>query len=149
MGPGSLTIVVAISLANIPQIARIVYSATLEIRDRGYVRAAIARGEGIIYVLTREILPSISPTVAADVGPRITVAILLVAGLNFLGVGLQPPLADWGVMISENRPGMQLQPWAIAIPAILIAVLTIAVNLVADSVARASGRSIDESLRHR
>ena len=63
--------------------------------------------------------------------------------MNFLGLGLQPPRADWALMISENRGGFSLQPWTVAAPALLIAFLTISVNLVADAVARSLGTSLD------
>ena len=66
---------------------------------------------------------------------------LLVASVNFLGLGLQPPRSDWGLMVSENRDILTLNPWAVFAPAALIALLTIAVNLVGDSVSRSMGRS--------
>ena len=76
-------------------------------------------------------------------GIRLTGSILILASVNFLGLGLQPPRADWALMISENRGGITLQPWAVAAPALLIAFLTVAVNLVADAIARSLGTSID------
>jgi peptide/nickel transport system permease protein len=94
-------------------------------------------------VLRREILPNVLGTVLADAGIRLTASILILASVNFLGLGLQPPRADWALMISENRGGFSLQPWAVAAPALLIAFLTVSVNLVADAVARSLGTSID------
>ena len=76
-------------------------------------------------------------------------SILLVAGLNFLGLGLRPPAADWAVMISENRSGLSLNIWAVVAPAVLIGVLTVATNVVADAVARTRGVSVDETMMHR
>ena len=110
---------------------------------RGFVEAAVARGESVRYVLTREILPNITGTVAADAGPRVTVSIFLIAGLNFLGLGVQPPAADWALMITENRQAISIQPWAVAAPVILIAVTTLAINLVGDALARSQGRTLD------
>ena len=82
---------------------------------RGYVEAAVARGERTFAILRREILPNIVAPIAADVGLRFTYSIILVASVNFLGLGLQPPAADWALMISENRDGSTLNPWAILV----------------------------------
>lgn len=140
-GANPIALVVGIVLVHIPGVARIVRAATLEVSTRGYVEAAVARGERTSYILTREILPNIWPPIAADAGPRFTVSILLVAAINFLGLGLRPPTADWALMISENSTGLTIQPLAIAIPAAMIATLTVSVNLVADSFARSRGVS--------
>ena len=112
---------------------------------RGYVEAAVARGEQISFILRREILPNIALPILADAGVRLTGSILLVASVNFLGLGLQPPSADWALMISENRGGLTIQPWAAVVPIVLIAGLTIAVNLVADAFARGLGRSVERA----
>lgn len=136
-------LVVGVATVHVPSIARIVRSATQEVSVRGYVEAAVARGEPTAAVLRREILPNILGTVLADAGVRLTGSIVILAAVNFLGLGLQPPAADWALMISENRDGITLQPWAVAAPAILIAFLTIAVNLTADAVARSLGSSTD------
>ena len=77
----------------------------------------------------------------ADVGLRFTYAIILVASVNFLGLGLQPPAADWALIISENRNGLTLNPYVILVPAALISLLTISVNLVGDAIARSLGIS--------
>ena len=79
-------------------------------------------------------------------GLRFTFSIILVASVNFFGLGLQPPDADWALMISENRDGLTLNPWVILVPAALIALLTISVNLVGDAVARTLGRSSAEGV---
>jgi peptide/nickel transport system permease protein len=142
-------LVAGIAIIHVPQIARVIRAATLDVSVRAYVEAAIARGERMTAVIFREILPNITGTVAADLGPRLTVSILLVAGVNFLGLGLRPPAADWALMISENRPGLTIQPWAVAAPAALVATLTIAVNVVADGVARSLGTSVEKKLVRR
>jgi peptide/nickel transport system permease protein len=95
-------------------------------------------------ILGREILPNIWTPVLADVGIRLTGAVILFSSLAYLGFGPSPPAADWGLMISENRLGITLQPWVIIVPALAIALLAIGVNLLADAVARSSGRSIQE-----
>ena len=149
LGTTPTILIVGVATIHVPGIARIVRAATLEVSVRGYVEAAVARGESMRAILLRQILPNISSTVIADGGPRLTISILLVAGLNYLGIGLQPPAADWALMISENRPGLTIQPWSVAIPALLIALLTIGVNVLADAVARSRGVTIDEELIRR
>ena len=142
-GRSQLVLVVGVAITHIPGIARIVRAATLEASVRSYVEAAVARGEPTRSILAREILPNILGTILADVGVRLTGSILLIASVNFLGLGLQPPAADWALMISENRGGVRFQPWVIVVPALLIALLTVAANLVADGVARSLGTSIE------
>lgn len=143
-GPGSVALIVGAALVNLPGIARIVRAATLEVSVRGYVEAAVARGERMPSVLGREIVPNITGPLLADVGVRLTLSILLIAAVTFLGLGPPPPAANWALMINENRAGITIQPWVIVVPALLIAILTIAVNLVADAVARSRGISIVE-----
>ena len=142
-GRSLVVLVLGVATVHTPSIARIVRAATQQLTGRGYVEAALARGERTAAILRREILPNILGTVLADAGIRLTASILILASINFLGLGRQPPAADWALMISENREGITLQPWAVAAPALLIALLTISVNLVADAVARSLGTSID------
>lgn len=142
-GGSAVVLIVGVAIIHIPQIARIVRTATLETAGRGYVEAAVARGDPTSALLAREILPNITGPVLADLGIRVTVSVLLVASVNFLGLGLHPPTADWALMISENRTGIAIQPWAVATPAILLGLLTVAVNLVADAFARSLGRSVE------
>lgn len=148
-GASPVIVVVGIAIVQAPGIARVIRSATLEVSVKAYVEAAIARGEPTRRILRREIVPNIFSTIVADGGPRLTISILLVAGLNFLGLGLRPPAADWAVMISENRSGLSLNIWAVVAPAVLIGVLTVATNVVADAIARTRGVSVDETMMHR
>jgi peptide/nickel transport system permease protein len=141
LGSSRAVLVVGVALIQLPLIARIVRSATQAQSVRGFVEAAAARGERTAAILWRELLPNIVPTITADIGLRLTYAIILVASVNFLGLGLQPPDADWGLMVSENRSGLNLNPLAVLAPATLIALLTIAVNLVGDAIARSQGIS--------
>jgi len=134
-------LVIAIAIVHVPSIARIVRTAAAEVAVRGYVEAAVARGDSTRVILRREILPNIWPAVAADAGPRLTVSILLVAAVNFVGVGLAPPAADWALMISENRAGISINPWAVVAPAVMIGALTVSVNIIADALAGSLGRA--------
>jgi ABC-type dipeptide/oligopeptide/nickel transport system permease subunit len=134
-GRGIGSVVVATAVIQLPAIARIIRTATLDQSRRGYVEAALLRGESSLAVLRRDILPNITRTLSADVGLRFTWSVLLIAGVNFLGLGLQPPHADWGLMVSENRAGMNiaLNPWAVLAPALLLGLLTVAINLLSDA----------------
>jgi peptide/nickel transport system permease protein len=140
-GADPVALVAGIVLVHVPGVARIVRAAAQEQSTRGYVEAAVARGERTPHIIFHEILPNIWPTIAADAGPRFTVSILLVAAINFLGLGLRPPTADWALMISENGTALTIQPLTILVPALMIAILTISVNLVADAFARGRGVS--------
>jgi peptide/nickel transport system permease protein len=134
-------LVAACALVLFPGVARIVRTATLEASTKGYVEAAVARGERMVAVLRREILPNIMAPIVADAGVRFSWAIILIASVNYLGLGLQPPTADWGLMVSENRTILTSNPLAVVAPAAILAVLIIAVNLVGDAYVRWLGRS--------
>jgi peptide/nickel transport system permease protein len=143
-GRSSAWLVVGVALVLAPLIARIVRAATQEVAVRAYVEAAVARGERMPRILGAEVLPNILPVLLADLGVRFTSAVILVASVNFLGLGLSTPAADWALMISENRGGITIQPWAVAAPAALVAVLTIGVNLIGDAIAHSLGTSSAE-----
>jgi ABC-type dipeptide/oligopeptide/nickel transport system permease subunit len=149
LGPRIWVLVVGVALVQLPGIARVVRTAALEVSTRAYVEAAVTRGERMGSLLRREILPNIIPVVLADLGIRFGVSVVLIASMNYLGLGLTPPAADWGLMISENRDYISLNPWSVLAPAIMLALLTISVNLTADAYARSLGRSIAAWSRRR
>jgi peptide/nickel transport system permease protein len=140
-GTGIGVLIVGVAAIQAPGISRIVRTATLEVSVRGYVEAAVARGERAFAVLGREVLPNILAPVLVDAGLRFTYSILIIASVNFLGLGLQPPSSDWALMISDNRQYISLSPWAVLAPALMIGMLTVGVNLTGDAVARSLGRS--------
>jgi peptide/nickel transport system permease protein len=141
VGTSELTLIIGVAIVQAPGIARIVYSATRETSVRGFVEAAVARGERTTAILWREILPNIMGPLVANLGLTLTFSILLVAAVNFLGLGLQPPAANWALMISENRDIINLNVWATVAPAAMIALLTIAVNLVGDAISHTLGQT--------
>jgi peptide/nickel transport system permease protein len=143
-GIKSSVLVVATSLVLLPGVARIVRSATLEVSTHGYVESAIARGEPTRALLLREVLPNISGIVTADLGLRFSWSIILIASVNFLGIGIQPPKPDWGVMISENRVVLGSNPMAVIAPSVMLGVLIIGVNLIGDAYVRQLDRSQGE-----
>ena len=134
-------LILGVALVQLPGISRIMRTATLEMSTRGFVEAAEARGERMPAVLVREILPNIAPVILADFGIRFGYSIILVASVNYLGLGLAPPAADWGLMISENQQFIALNLWGVLAPAIMLGLLPIGVNLVADAYVRMLGRS--------
>ena len=115
-GTGVGVLVIGVAAIQAPGISRIVRTATLEVSVRGYVEAAVARGERAAAVVVREVLPNILAPVLVDAGLRFTYSILIIASVNYLGLGLQPPSSDWALMISENREYISLNVWAVLAP---------------------------------
>ncbi|CAM4442420.1 ATP-binding cassette domain-containing protein [Nocardia ninae] len=132
LGAGPVALVVTAALASVPWIIRIVRTCVLELATTGYVESARARGEPLWRLAVVEVLPNLRSVVLADAGVRMSASISMVAVSGFLGLGLRPPSPDWALMITENRPGFGVQPWAVLAPALLIMVLVVSVNMVTD-----------------
>ena len=131
-------------LSHAPRVARVTRGAALEVVERDFVKSAEALGETRWSILVGELLPNISSPLLVEFGLRLTYSIGLVAAVSFLGFGLQPPAADWGLMINENRVGLTIQPWPVVLPVIAVGLLTVGTNLITDGIARAAigiGRS--------
>jgi peptide/nickel transport system permease protein len=122
----------AIGLLFVPAIARIVRSVTLGLVAEEFITAAKARGESTWYILRREILPNAWPAIMVEASLRVTFAILVGAVLSFLGFGVQPPSADWGLMISQARGYLREAPWIALTPGFAMCVTVLAVNLLGD-----------------
>lgn len=138
LGPQPWLIVAVIAVSHMPRVARVIREATRKVIEQDYVKAAEAIGLPRHRIMAFEILPNVTSPLLVELGLRLTYSIGVVAVLGFLGMGLQPPTADWGLMINENRQGMGVQPWAVALPVTAIAILTIGANLVTDGLSRAS-----------
>ncbi len=138
LGPQLWLIVLTVALGHLPRVARVARGAATEITQRDFIRAAEVLGETRRHVLFAEILPNLSSPLLVELGLRMTYSIGLIAGVSFLGFGLQPPAADWGLMINENRIGLVIQPWPVVLPVFAIALLTIGMNLLTDGIARAA-----------
>ena len=138
LGPSSGTVIAVIGVIFTPLIARTVRSAVLSERSLDYVAAAELRGEGALHVMFVEILPNVLPPILVETTVRLGYAIFTVASLSFLGFGIQPPSADWGLAISENY-GMISGGywWTVAFAAGATASLVVGVNLVADGISGA------------
>lgn len=137
-GPSATVLVLVIGLTHAPRIARVARAATLDVTNEDYIRAAQMYSVPHWKILGQEILPNITGPLAVEAGLRLTYSIGSIASLSFLGLGIQPPTADWGLMINENRIALSIQPWGVLLPVIAIAFLTIGTNLLADATARAT-----------
>jgi len=131
-------VVLAVALAHAPQVARVIRSAALDVSERDFVRSAELIAFPPWKVMSREILPSLTSPLMVETGLRLTWSLIIIAGLSFLGFGIQPPAPSWGGMINESRLGMAANPWAVIAPAALLALLTVGTNLVTDAIARVS-----------
>jgi peptide/nickel transport system permease protein len=137
IGPKLWLIVLTVGLTHAPRVARVIRGAALEVVERDFVKSAEVVGEARWRIIFAEVLPNVTSPLLVELGLRMTYSIGLVAGISFLGFGLQPPAADWGLMINENRLSITVQPWAVVLPVIAIGLLTIGTNLVTDGLSRA------------
>ncbi len=120
-----------------PQVARVARAATLRIAGEDFILYAESVGTARWRIIVREIFPNVTSPLMVEFGLRLAYSVTLIAGLSFLGFGAQPPAADWGLMINENRIGLMTTPWPVLVPILLIALLTIGMNLLTDAAARA------------
>ena len=132
LGPGIVNGILVIALLFASSIARVVRSSALSVVVLDYVDAARIRGETILFILGREVLPNLYPTIIVEVSIRFGMAILVTASLSFIGLGPPPPTPDWGTMASEGRSLMLTNPWPVFAPAIAIVVLVVGINLLGD-----------------
>ncbi|MEI9410649.1 MULTISPECIES: ABC transporter permease [Mesorhizobium] len=132
---GSSIPVLILTLAVIytPGAYRFARALAVNINTMDFMTVARVRGESTIYLTGSEILPNIIRPVLADFGLRFVFIVLLLSGLSFLGLGLQPPLADWGALVRENIGGLPFAAPAVIVPSLAIASLTISVNLLIDN----------------
>ena len=139
-GTSILALVTVIAIIYAMPVYRIARAVAMDIEVMDYVEAARLRGEGVWWIMRREILPNALTPLAAEFGLRFCFVFLLISGLSFLGLGLQPPLADWGAMVRDNGGGIAWGFMHPLVPATCIALLTIGINLIVDSaVQKASG----------
>lgn len=133
MGASLLTVILAIGIANVPWIARIVRSQGLSVREQDYIAAAVAGGMSHVSIIFRHILPNTVAPVIVQATLGMGYAVLTEAALGFIGVGVQPPTATWGNMLQQAFPLLERQPLLSVIPGIAIFLLVLAFNFVGDS----------------
>ncbi len=125
---------------------RIARALGQDIMVQDFVEAAHARGEGIWWIITKEVLPNAYMPLMTDFGLRLVFVILFISSLSFLGLGVQPPMSDWGSMVRENMQGLGYGSYASIWPALAIASLTISINLIVDDISAKSGGSLAKKM---
>ncbi|MFB9298425.1 ABC transporter permease [Kibdelosporangium philippinense] len=138
IGPEGWLLILVIGVSHASRVARVARQATVTVVGNEYIRAAEMYATARWLILFREVLPNITGPLMVELGLRLTYSIGYVASLSFLGLGIQPPAADWGLMINENRIALVVQPWGVLLPVLAIAVLTVGTNLITDSLASAA-----------
>jgi len=131
------TVILVIGILFTPIISRTVRAAVLGEREKEYVAAALLRGDSGLRVMIAEILPNVTGPIAVEATVRLGYAIFTAATLSFLGVGLQIPSPDWGLTVASERANLSVNAWTVLGPAIALATVVVAVNLVADGVREA------------
>ncbi len=137
-GTNVINLIMIIAVLDSTRVFRLTRAVSLNVVVMDYVEAARLRGEGLAWIMRREILPNILPPLIAEFGLRFCFVFLTIAALSFLGVGIQPPTADWGSMVRENASLIQFAQYDLKagltplLPAAAIALLTVAVNFVVD-----------------
>jgi len=133
MGPGFLSILIAVGVTYIPRVARLMYGVTLEIAANTFVESARAIGVGHFRVLTRYIiLNTLSPIIVQSTF-YLAESILVITALNFLGAGFRPDIPSWGNMISTSRIYLTRAPWLLIFPGVAIMVSIVATNIIGDA----------------
>ena len=125
---------------------RVARSLGQDVMVSDFVEAAKVRGEGLWWIITREILPNIVMPLATDFGLRFVWIILFISALSFLGLGVQPPMSDWGSMVKENLGGLPYGSIAPLMPSLAIASLTISINLIVDDISAHSGGKLSNEM---
>ena len=140
LGPGVLNLVLVVALLDSTRVFRLARATAMNVMVMDYVEAARLRGEGTRWVILHEVLPNISAPLIAEFGLRFCFVFLTISALSFLGLGLPPPMADWGAMVRDNAALITFGDITPLLPAACIALLTISVNFVIDwMLHRASG----------
>lgn len=132
VGSSIFNLIIVIGIADSTNVFRLARSVSLNVAAMDYVEDARARGESLRWIVFREVLPNILPTLVAEFGMRFCFVVLTISALSFLGLGIQPPTADWGSMVRENATLISYGDLTPLLPAAAIAILAIGVNFVVD-----------------
>jgi peptide/nickel transport system permease protein len=136
LGSSRLNVIIVVGFLYIPMVSRVVRSVVLDLKTRQFVEAAKLRGESHLYIMFREIFPNVLPPLAVEASMRFSYAIFLVASLGFLGLGVQPPSPDWGLMIGEARNFFSVAQWSLLAPAGAVIILVVGVAFMSDGLRR-------------
>ena len=132
MGGGMLNGMIALALVFIPAVCRVAETATTQVRGLDFVEAARATGAGHLMIVRHHLLGNVLAPVLVYASSLVSVSILLASGLSFLGLGVRPPVPDWGLMLSTLRQAIYVQPWVCAVPGAAIFLTSMCFNLVSD-----------------
>ena len=146
VGTSLPVVILTVAMIDATRVYRLSRALALDASVMDYVEVARARGEGPVWIMVSEILPNTIVPLAAEFGIRYTFAILFISALSFLGLGVQPPGADWGVMVKENLQGLLYGAPAALLPAACIATVTVGVNLLVDWFLHRSSTEISEEM---
>lgn len=141
LGPRPWLLVLLVAVSQMPSIARVMRGAAMPVVERDYVQWCRSVGMRTSRILVREVLPNVASPLFVELGLRLMWCISLLAGLSYLGYGLQPPAADWGLMVNENRNALAIQPWSVLAPIFAIGLFTVGGNLLAEGMARSIART--------
>lgn len=136
LGPSRGNVILVVGFLYIPMVSRVVRSVVLDLKTRQFIEAARLRGESSAYIMFREMFPNVLPPLAVEASMRFSYAIFLVASLGFLGLGVQPPSPDWGLMVGEARNYFTQAQWVLLFPAGAIALLVVGVGFTSDGLRR-------------
>lgn len=132
MGPGMMNVMLSIVIVLIPYITRVVYTTTMVVAEGEFVQAARACGAGDLHILFREILPNVLSPVIVYGTTTMGLQVVFASGLSFLGLGVQPPVSDWGIMISDGRTVLSSAAHVSVIPGLMLLLVALAFNLLGD-----------------
>jgi peptide/nickel transport system permease protein len=134
LGPGLFNAMLALAVASVPFYARTVRAQVLSIRTLDYIDAARALGASTLRILSRHVFPNVLPTVLIAISIDVGWLITGTAALSFVGLGTQPPTADWGVMVAGGRQFLLVAPHAAIVPGLAITLLVLSLNVAGDAI---------------
>lgn len=132
IGPGLFGLIVAISISYAPRVARITRAAVLDVRQEDYVASSVALGARTVRVLARHVLPNVSAPLTVELTLLAGQAVLVATALGFVGLGVQPPLPEWGTMLSRGKDYLAIAPHVVVAPGLAIALLVLGFNYLGD-----------------
>jgi peptide/nickel transport system permease protein len=147
LGSSFAVLIGVIAFVQAPRVARVSRSIAMGVSALEFIEAARARGESLPALLLREILPNTLRPLAVEFGLRLSYAVLFMSSLSFLGIGIQPPAADWGSMVRENLSGLYYGAPAAIIPGVLIGLLVIGLNFTVDWASGGADQSVSDERR--
>ena len=134
LGPALSSTALALAISQAPYYARVMRGSVLTVRDREFVLAAHSFGAGGVWIALRHILPNCATALLVQLSLSLGFSVLAEAGLSFIGLGVQPPAASWGNMLSESQRFVDTAPWLALWPGLAIALLVLGLNFLSDAI---------------